>query len=71
VCRYGGFALSSLMGLGFDVRAAQNETSRFKFANTGEVPGACPDCAVSLLSFTVGTAGTDGDPCLVAQSFKR
>jgi formate dehydrogenase major subunit len=42
----GGFALGSLMGLGFDVRAVQHETSRFKFARTREVPSVCPYCAV-------------------------
>jgi formate dehydrogenase major subunit len=42
----GGFALGSLMGLGLDLRAAQHETSRFKFANTREVPSVCPYCAV-------------------------
>jgi formate dehydrogenase major subunit len=42
----GGFALGSLMGLGLDLRAAQRETSRFKFANTREVPSVCPYCAV-------------------------
>jgi formate dehydrogenase major subunit len=42
----GGFALGSLLGLGVDLRAAQRETSRFKFANTREVPSVCPYCAV-------------------------
>ena len=42
----GGFALGSLMGLGLDLRAAQRETSRFKFAHTREVPSVCPYCAV-------------------------
>jgi formate dehydrogenase major subunit len=42
----GGFALGGLMGLGLDLRAAQRETSRFKFANTREVPSVCPYCAV-------------------------
>src|SRR6516225_7913108 len=42
----GGFALGGLLGLGFDLRAAQHETSRFKFANTHEVPSVCPYCAV-------------------------
>ena len=42
----GGFALGSLLGLGLDLRAAQRETSRFKFANTREVPSICPYCAV-------------------------
>jgi formate dehydrogenase major subunit len=42
----GGFALGGLLGLGFDLRAVQRETSRFKFANTREVPSVCPYCAV-------------------------
>jgi len=42
----GGFALGGLLGLGFDLRAAQQETSRFKWANTHEVPSVCPYCAV-------------------------
>jgi formate dehydrogenase major subunit len=42
----GGFALGSLLGLGFDLRSARAETSRFKFANTREVPSVCPYCAV-------------------------
>src|SRR5438876_7463058 len=42
----GGFALGGLLGLGLDLRAAQRETRRFKFANTREVPSVCPYCAV-------------------------
>ena len=42
----GGFALGSLLGLGLDLRAAKAQTSRFKFANTREVPSICPYCAV-------------------------
>ena len=42
----GGFALGSLLGLGLDLRAAQSETRRFKFAKTREVPSVCPYCAV-------------------------
>src|SRR3954452_9109509 len=42
----GGFALGGLLGLGLDLRAAQAETSRFKFAHTHEVPSICPYCAV-------------------------
>jgi formate dehydrogenase major subunit len=42
----GGFALGSLLGLGLDLRAAQRESSRFKFTNTTEVPSICPYCAV-------------------------
>jgi formate dehydrogenase major subunit len=43
----GGFALGGLLGLAGDLRAAQQEVrSRFKFANTREVPSVCPYCAV-------------------------
>jgi formate dehydrogenase major subunit len=42
----GGFALGGLLGLGFDLRAAQQQTSRFKFTDTTEVPSVCPYCAV-------------------------
>src|SRR5262245_911562 len=39
-------AAGSMLGLGFDLRAAQAETRRFKFAHTREVPSVCPYCAV-------------------------
>jgi formate dehydrogenase major subunit len=42
----GGFALGGLLGLGFDLRAAKEQTSRFKFTDTTEVPSVCPYCAV-------------------------
>jgi formate dehydrogenase major subunit len=42
----GGFGLGGLLGLGLDLRAAQQEIRRFKFANTREVPSVCPYCAV-------------------------
>jgi formate dehydrogenase major subunit len=42
----GGFALGSLLGLGLDLRGAQREARRFKFARTREVPSVCPYCAV-------------------------
>ena len=42
----GGFALGGLLGLGLDLRAAQQQTGRFKFAHTREVPSVCPYCAV-------------------------
>jgi formate dehydrogenase major subunit len=42
----GGFGLGGLLGLGFDLRAAQHEAGRFKFARTREVPSVCPYCAV-------------------------
>jgi formate dehydrogenase major subunit len=35
-----------MLSLGFDLRAAQAETRRFKFAHTREVPSVCPYCAV-------------------------
>jgi formate dehydrogenase major subunit len=41
-----GVSLGSLLGLGFDLRAARAETSRFKMAHTHEVPSVCPYCAV-------------------------
>jgi formate dehydrogenase major subunit len=42
----GGFALGGLLGLGLDLRAAQDETRRFKFSGTREYPSVCPYCAV-------------------------
>ncbi len=42
----GGFALGGLFGLGLDLRAAQQQTGRFKFTHTREVPSICPYCAV-------------------------
>jgi formate dehydrogenase major subunit len=39
-------SFGGLLGLGLDLRAAQAENSRFKFANTREVPSVCPYCAV-------------------------
>ena len=42
----GGFGLGGLLGLGFDLRAAQDETRRFKFSDTREFPSVCPYCAV-------------------------
>ena len=40
------FLATGLLGLGFDLRAAQAQTRRFKFAHTKEVPSVCPYCAV-------------------------
>jgi formate dehydrogenase major subunit len=40
------FLATGFLGLGFDLRAAQAETRRFKFAHTREVPSVCPYCAV-------------------------
>jgi formate dehydrogenase major subunit len=42
----GGFAFGGLLGLGMDLRAAQDEVRRLKIANTREVPSVCPYCAV-------------------------
>src|SRR5262249_20188060 len=42
----GGLALGGLLGLGLDLRAAQQETRRLRFKNTREVPSVCPYCAV-------------------------
>jgi len=42
----GGFALGGLLGLGMDLRAAKEETSRFRMADVHEVPSVCPYCAV-------------------------
>jgi formate dehydrogenase major subunit len=42
----GGLTAGGMLGLGFDLRAAQAETRRFKFANIKEVPSVCPYCAV-------------------------
>ena len=39
-------AAGGMLALGFDLRAAQAETRRFKFARTREVPSVCPYCAV-------------------------
>ncbi|MEX2119239.1 MAG: hypothetical protein WD847_06490 [Pirellulales bacterium] len=62
----GGFALGGLLGLGLDLRAAQAETGRFKFANTREVPSICPYCAVGcgqLVSVRRGKiVNIEGDP---------
>ena len=41
-----GLAAGGLLGLGFDLRAAQAENRRFKFAHIREVPSVCPYCAV-------------------------
>src|SRR5829696_2966612 len=39
-------AAAGLLGLGFDLRAAQAEVRQSRFRNTREVPGVCPYCAV-------------------------
>jgi len=63
----GGFSLGGLLGLGADLRAAQQEVkSRFKFANTREYPSVCPYCAVGcsqLVSVRGGQiVNIDGNP---------
>jgi formate dehydrogenase major subunit len=42
----GGFAFGGLLGLGMDLRAAQDEVRHLKIANAREVPSVCPYCAV-------------------------
>ena len=62
----GGFALGGLLSLGLDLRAAQREASRFKFASTREVPSVCPYCAVGcgqLISVRAGRiVNIEGNP---------
>ena len=41
-----GFAFGGLLGLGMDLRAAQEEVRRLKIADAREVPSVCPYCAV-------------------------
>jgi formate dehydrogenase major subunit len=42
----GGFSLGGLLSLGFDLRAAQAETSHSKIFEIRPVPSVCPYCAV-------------------------
>jgi len=42
----GGFALGGLLGLGMDLRAAQDQVRNLKIAGAREVPSVCPFCAV-------------------------
>ena len=42
----GGFALGGLLGLGVDLRAAQEEVRKLKIEGAREVPSVCPYCAV-------------------------
>jgi formate dehydrogenase major subunit len=62
----GGFALGGLLGLGLDLRAAKQETSRFKFTDVKEVPSVCPYCAVGcgqLVSVREGqVVNIEGNP---------
>src|SRR5262245_20598100 len=41
-----GFSLGGLLGLGLDLRAAQEEVRRFRIEGVREVPSVCPYCAV-------------------------
>jgi formate dehydrogenase major subunit len=42
----GGFALGGLLGLGLDLRAAQDEVRRLRIEGARAVPSVCPYCAV-------------------------
>lgn len=42
----GGFTLGGILGLGLDLRAAQDDARHLKIANVKEVPSVCPYCAV-------------------------
>src|SRR5262245_54131840 len=42
----GGFALGGLLGLGLDLRAAQEEARHLRIVGVREVPSVCPYCAV-------------------------
>jgi formate dehydrogenase major subunit len=62
----GGFSLGGMLGLGLDLRAAEREARKFKFANTKEVPSICPYCAVGcgqLISVREGKiVNIEGNP---------
>jgi formate dehydrogenase major subunit len=55
----GGFALGGLFGLGLDLRAAQEESRRFKLTGTRVVPSICPYCAVGCAQLI--SVGKDPD----------
>jgi len=42
----GGFTLGSMLGLGLDLRAAQEEVRKLKIEGARETPSVCPYCAV-------------------------
>ena len=42
----GGFTFGGLLGLGLDLRAAQEEVRQSRIAGAREVPSVCPYCAV-------------------------
>jgi len=56
----GGFSLGSLLGLGFDLRAARVETSRSNILNTTETPSVCPYCAVGCGQIVAVRPDKDG-----------
>ncbi len=62
----GGAVAGGMLSLGYDLRAAQAETRRFKFAHTREVPSVCPYCAVGcglLVSVKDGqVVNVEGNP---------
>jgi formate dehydrogenase major subunit len=60
----GGFALGSLLGLGFDLRPARAEANRFKIADTREVPSVCPYCAVGCAQL-IAVRPVDGKDTIV------
>jgi formate dehydrogenase major subunit len=42
----GGFAIGGMLGLGFNLQAAQDEVRKLRIADAREVPSVCPYCAV-------------------------
>jgi len=61
-----GFALGGLLGLGVDLRAAQDHVRSLKIANGKEVPSVCPYCGVGcgqLVSVRAGKiVNIEGNP---------
>ena len=61
-----GAGVGGLLGLGFDLRAEQEDNRLFKFADTREVPSVCPYCAVGcglLISVHAGkVVNIEGNP---------
>src|SRR4051812_31687075 len=62
----GGFALGGMLGLGFNLQAAQAEVRKLRIANSREVPSVCPYCAVGcgqLISVRAGKIiNIEGNP---------
>src|SRR4051794_33055584 len=62
----GGFSLGGLLGLGLDLRAAQDEARRLRIDGGREVPSVCPYCAVGcgqLISVRAGRIiNIEGNP---------